>query len=155
MNSIGEQFPTAQHKGCLFHLSQIIYRQVQRKDFQQLYATDGNFANLVRQLTALAFLDPGEISANFDLLKSKFQEQANSVLEWFSDFYIYGKNGSQRYPTNMWSIADLAKAGLPRNQNSLEARHRRLGSIAGGNHIAPMKCFEFFKDEHHHNSLLI
>lgn len=144
------------HRGCLFHLGQIIYRQVQKRGLQKTYGTDANFASLVRQITALAFLDQQEIVDAFIRLNEKFDERAKSLLDWFGVYYINGNDTSPpKFPSHIWSIADLTREGLPRTQNSLEAWHHRFGSITGNHHIGLIRCIEFFRNEQHHNSIII
>uniref|UniRef100_T1ITW6 MULE transposase domain-containing protein n=1 Tax=Strigamia maritima TaxID=126957 RepID=T1ITW6_STRMM len=47
INAAQEVFPEANMQGCMFHLSQSIYRHVQQKGLQNRYTTDLNFQFLV------------------------------------------------------------------------------------------------------------
>ena len=46
---------------------------------------------MMRHLFALAFLPSQEIPAAFDILKPIMPLEANGVVQWFEDNYIYGK----------------------------------------------------------------
>uniref|UniRef100_T1J7J1 MULE transposase domain-containing protein n=1 Tax=Strigamia maritima TaxID=126957 RepID=T1J7J1_STRMM len=62
-------------QGCLFHLSQSIYRHVQQENLQNWYVTD---------LSALAFLPPNKIKRSYVQLKDLFDNEAAGLLHKLS-----------------------------------------------------------------------
>lgn len=155
INAVRIKFPAASHRGCLFHLGQIIYRHVQKEGLQRIYGhEDSEFSIQVRQLVALAFLTPPEIPNAFAAIRSDFDARGTAFINWFATNYVQGRAAGRghrqpRFPPSMWSVADLMDAGLPRSQNSLEAWHRRFGSLADNKHLGVLKCIEIFRDEAH------
>ena len=89
-----------------------------------------NFINFVmRHIPALAFLPPDEIPAAFDELRDNISLEANGVIRWFEDNYVYGRirrtsrNGNiirspPLFPPDFWSVADNIDNAFPRTQNS-------------------------------------
>lgn len=141
------KFPSAEHKGCFFHLAQIIYRNVQAKGLQTIYADpESEYSIKVRQIAALAFLSPTEIPGAFDLVKELFDSRANELLGWFEGYYVKGR-GPPQFPPSMWSIKSLVDQGYPRSQNEVEGWHRRFLSLAGNKHLGVIKCIELLRDE--------
>ncbi|CAF1996263.1 unnamed protein product [Rotaria magnacalcarata] len=55
IQSVKDLLSTILHKGCLFHFSQAVWRQVQRKGLTTKYNEDEVFRLNVKQLIALAF----------------------------------------------------------------------------------------------------
>jgi hypothetical protein len=56
-------------KHCLFHLSQAVNRRVTSLGLQNDYAHDADFRKAVRSLSALSFLQSGDVVAAFDILR--------------------------------------------------------------------------------------
>lgn len=105
INAVNSEFPSAQNKGCHFHLAQSVYRQIQRNNLTSKYGNDQNLNLLIRHFLALAFLNPLEIPVAFDELKELLPEEAEPIIKWFDDNYVRGRhrrtlrNGQiQRWP---------------------------------------------------------
>ena len=62
INTICTEFQRIQNKGCHFHLSQNIYRKVQKLGLTTQYGTDETFSLLIRHIPTLAFLSHNNIS---------------------------------------------------------------------------------------------
>ena len=62
IQAAGATFPNAVKSGCLFHLTQNIYRRVQNEGLQVRYETDANFALQCRMIGALAFVPPADVT---------------------------------------------------------------------------------------------
>src|SRR5437763_6656314 len=117
INATKAEFQEVQNKGCLFHLSQNIYRKVQALGLSGQYATDENFSLLIRHIPALAFLPYDEIPAAFDELRSNMPPEADEIMEWFEIYYIRSsirrilRNGHEvrsapLFPLSLWSVTD-------------------------------------------------
>ncbi|XP_028166393.1 uncharacterized protein LOC114357115 [Ostrinia furnacalis] len=148
INIIRIDFPDAHHQGCLFHLGQNVWRQIQRSGLASRYGSDSDFSLKLRHLIALAYLPPDEIPEAFKSLKeSVLPEEARSVTEWFETYYVLGKLVSQpsnstsvfisrsspMFPPQLWSINTNNHLRLPRTQNKVEAWHRRWNSLLNNN----------------------
>lgn len=158
INAIHIEFPDVQNKGCHFHLSQNIYRKVQTSGFTTLYGADENFSLFIRHIPALAFLPPDDIPAAFEELRTNMPAEANGIMEWFQDYYIYGRvrrtlrNGSvvrhaPLFSPLIWSVTDNIEYAFPRTQNSVEAWHRRWETLVGNAHIGVFKIINEIQKE--------
>lgn len=146
VNAVKSEFPSAQSKGCHFHLGQSVYRHVQDAGLVQVYGNDESFSLCIRHIPALAFLSPLEIPNAFDELKDSLPSDAEPIIQWFEDNYVHGKvkrlmrNGSvQRhdplFPPSMWSVFHNIEFGFPRTQNKVEAWHRRWETLIARSHV--------------------
>ena len=62
INAIKSKFPDAECTGCFFHLSQNVYRHIQRKaEMLELYTTNAEFALACKMIPALAFVPTGDV----------------------------------------------------------------------------------------------
>lgn len=143
INAVNAIIPNAQSKGCHFHLSQAVYRQIQKNGLSTKYGTDQNFSLLIRHIPALAFLSPLEIPSSFDTLRSLMPREAEPVLTWFEENFVRGKirrtGQSQRspplFPPEVWSVFENTAFSFPRTQNNVEAWHRRWETLIGRSHV--------------------
>ncbi|CAF1585084.1 unnamed protein product [Didymodactylos carnosus] len=132
ISAVKSEFPSAQSKGCHFHLGQSVYRQIQDAGLTKKYGTDQNFSLLIRHIPALAFLSPLEIPDAFDEVKAILPSDAEPIIQWFENNYVHGRvkrtlrNGRvQRhnplYPPELWSVFDNMEFAFPRTRNKVEA----------------------------------
>lgn len=139
INAITYEFPGAIAKGCFFHLGHSLWRRIQSAGLVRRYGEDPDFSLKMRLILALAFLPPSEIPDAFNDVKAGIPHEAESVCSWFDENYVNGRcrrgRGRPLYPPTFWSVADQLDAGLPRTQNSVEAWHRRLGSLLSRKHV--------------------
>ena len=69
ISAVRVYFPTSRHRGCHFHFTQAIYRQVQGMGLVQAYTTQPNIRLQIRQLMALAFLPVAIVRVTFGVLE--------------------------------------------------------------------------------------
>ena len=58
ISAFGEVFPTAQIRGCYFHLAQNIIRKVQEVGLKETYDSDDAVRRFIRCLPALSHVPP-------------------------------------------------------------------------------------------------
>jgi hypothetical protein len=93
MNAINYEFPKTKVKGCFFHFSQCIWRQVQDVDLQTRYKDDVTFALQVRKLPSLAYVPKNEvINAYNNLLETTYftehDKLLSPILNYFEETWI-------------------------------------------------------------------
>lgn len=158
INAAREEFPGVRNKGCHFHLAQNVYRRVQMSGLSTQYGNNENFSLLIRHIPALAFLPPDEIPAAFDELRGHIPLEANEIIQWFEDNYVYGRIRRQLRNENIvrspplfvpdfWSVADNINNAFPCTQNSVEAWHRRWETLIGGAHVGVFKIIQEIRKE--------
>lgn len=142
INAIKRVFPNAVTKGCFFHLTHSIWRNVQSKGLARQYGEDPDFNLGIRLIPALAFLTPAEIPRAFYEVERLLPRAATPIATWFERNYVAGtrqRASSERsrplYPPTFWSVTDQMAVGLPRTQNNVEAWHRRLKGLLGRAHV--------------------
>ncbi|RWR98413.1 hypothetical protein B4U79_04232, partial [Dinothrombium tinctorium] len=155
---IREQFPQARHKGCNFHLGQIIWRRIQGEGLAKFYGENEEGSLLLRHLGALAFLKDEEIEEAYNGLESRFRSEFGGVLvklwEWFGENYVKGRVRSRSgnispplFPPSFWSIYDCLDHQLPRTQNALEGWHRRWNELLGVSHVGVIRFVKALREE--------
>ena len=85
------KFPTVTMCGCLFHLGQNIYRNIQKNGLVEAYRTNDETSFSLRKLSALAFLPPDEIPDAFKSLSSNAPEAVAPVYTYFEETCVLGK----------------------------------------------------------------
>ena len=88
INAFQEVFVGVDVHGCLFHLSQNIYRKVQEQGLQVRYSNEPEFALRIRMLAALAFVPMPNVLDAFESLMETFPMEAIPVADYFEDNYI-------------------------------------------------------------------
>ena len=108
ISAIPDVYPNTSVFGCLFHLSQSIFRNVQQQGLQQQYYTDQVFRNNVRMIAALAFVPMADILQSFDDLSRQCVGNEQVILDYFETNYIgefrRGRRRDPRFPHNLWNI---------------------------------------------------
>ncbi|KAK7488153.1 hypothetical protein BaRGS_00020595 [Batillaria attramentaria] len=80
MGSSLTRFPTTQHKGCLFHHTQAVWKKVQELGMVVLYRENIQIKKFVRILMALAFLPVVSVRPAFCQLRDSFLVQEHQQL---------------------------------------------------------------------------
>ncbi|CAF2374898.1 unnamed protein product [Rotaria sp. Silwood2] len=136
INAVKFEYPSAQSKGCHFHLGHL----------------------LIRHIPALAFLSPLEIPDAFDELKVILPSDAEPIIQWFENNYAHRRikrilrNGRvQRhnplYPPEMWSVFDNIEFVFRRTQNKVEAWHRRWKTLIARAHVGTFTMIKQIQKE--------
>jgi hypothetical protein len=122
IKAIRNTFPGTQNKGCLFHLSQIIFRKIQSLRLTNEYKENNSLR--VRQLAALAFLPSDQIPNAFqDIIVSSLRNDIRELVKWFAINYV---TGDRRFPSPpsfkplIWSVFENNELGFPRTTNHCE-----------------------------------
>lgn len=158
-------FPNATQRGCFFHLSQCLWRHLQQTPgLQQRYTTDAEFALAIRQLAALAFVPPNDVSSAFDdLMETHFYQIHSTILRplvnYFEDTWIGrpGRRGRGRnapmFSHALWNCYDASLDDLPKTNNSVEGWHRGFSQLLGAHHPSIWKFIKGIKKEESMNEM--
>ena len=109
------EFPHSSHKGCYFHFTQAIYRQIQKLGLSVSYKEDERLRLFTRYLIATPFLSPSKICdlilhfCNTEIARNVFQDY--SVL---ADL--------MRYFYSTWILTYPPTPPPPRNVELLQSR---------------------------------
>ena len=153
MTSFEHTWPTSMVKGCFFHLTQSLWRKVQAVGLQSQYSHDEEFANRIRQIAALAFAAPHEVSALFAQVAAQLPSpETDDLILYFERTYV-GRmlpSGSYQQPLfsiQIWNYHFDVAYGLPRTTNAVEAWHRSFNATVGCHHPNIWKFISALKRE--------
>lgn len=148
INACRRVFDRSVHKGCFFHFTQNVWKQIKTLGLDEEYGRNSEFALKLRHLFALAFLPPEDIPPAFEGLKSEevIPESANDLMEWFDQYYVNGRLTSKNkgptkltmkktkplFSPQLWSVFDNSNNNMPRTQNIVESWHRRWNTLLNG-----------------------
>ncbi|KAE9532428.1 hypothetical protein AGLY_010051 [Aphis glycines] len=157
MNAITSEFPEAKLKGCFFHLSQCIWRQIQAAGLQKKYIDDVTFALQIRKLPSLAYVPENKVIESYEkLLDTKYfienDELLSPILNYFDDTWIgrtdrRKKRRSHTFKISIWNCYSLVSEDLPRTNNAVEGWHNCFTSILNQCHPSIWKFILSLKKE--------
>ncbi|CAG7830116.1 unnamed protein product, partial [Allacma fusca] len=108
-----ETFVGTELRGCLFHLTQSIFRRVQsNSEIYQRYKnddTDGRKVRaMIRCLGALAFLPTIEVMNGFLELRNQFAstDAVREIFRYFLVTYIGYSWDDVLFPVDFWNVSD-------------------------------------------------
>ena len=81
INALRATFPDTELQGCLYHLSQCVYRDVQDAGLQARYAADDALSLATRMLVAIAFVPVNDIIDSFELLQEELPNELHPVTD--------------------------------------------------------------------------
>ena len=88
MNALATVFPHATVLGCLFHLSQSLWRRIQNEGLSNLYRDDENIKLYSKMLIALSFVPPEDVGSAFDELNDSRPDNLQNVYDYWEDNYV-------------------------------------------------------------------
>lgn len=87
-NAVKKIFPAAKTKGCHFHFSQSIIKQVDKLGYRNLYRKNEIFRKGIRMLIYVAYLPSADISQGINVIKAffdgnNFKKQGRVILRYY------------------------------------------------------------------------
>ncbi len=140
ISAMKEIYPHVGIKGCFFHLSQNLQRQLTAIGSTKLYNNDVEFALKTKMILALAFVPIDQLDPYFDALANDLTTEHIPLLNWFEDNYIgrLNRRGNSRraplFPPEIWNVYTRTISQEDRTNNHAEAANRRLQSELGMDH---------------------
>ena len=122
-------FLAATITGCMFHFGQCIWRKLQAEGFSERYRNEPDFAILVKQLLALAFVPPHYVIDLFEqLLEDPAYREIDVICDYMEDNFIgrlrRARRGPPRFSIQLWSQFSRVIHKLPRSNNAIEGWHK-------------------------------
>ena len=117
-----------------FHFVQAIWKHIQSFGLQQRYQNEEEFAIIIKQFQALAFVPSIDVIPCYEELIASLSDL---LIDLLSDFLHYFEktwigtehHGRRRCPlfaVELWNVRDRVEMSLPRTNNSVEGWHRAL-----------------------------
>ena len=132
INAFAQVFPNAEIKGCFFHFGQAIWRHIQTLGLEQRYQNDEEFAVIIKQFQALAFVPTVDVIPCYDEFLSSLSDELVNDLSEFLDYFErtwtglehHGRRRRPLFSIGLWNVRDRVECALPRTNNSVEGWHR-------------------------------
>lgn len=171
INAVEHVFPNASIGGCLFHLTQTIFRYaVNHCGLKRAYNENEDVKKAVNYLFGLPFIP---IPMLFDVFDDLFEDIQNSNLQNLNDvvdLYSYmehifirgtaarGRRRATppRYRPEIWNMYESTRARLARTNNFAEAWNAKFTKLIVTHHSNLWKFLENLKkDERDNNQLIV
>ncbi|XP_042148461.1 uncharacterized protein LOC121837088 [Ixodes scapularis] len=151
INAFRAVFPSADVRGCFFHLSQCVYRRLQSEGLQELYAFDPDINLEARMIPALAIVPQDDVEGAFTELASSIRAELLLVVDYFEDVFIgrltaRGRRDAQ-FPIKLWNHHDTVLQGGSKTTNSVEAWHRSFQAHVQCSHPTLWRFLEVLQRE--------
>lgn len=102
MSVLKTEFPSAAYSSCYFHLTQAIYRAIQRLGLSTNYNNDDVVRHACRQLMALPLLPESVIENTYDQLLSTMTTNLRSSL--VDLFKYFQEQWFEKVPIHQWCV---------------------------------------------------
>ena len=87
LNALTQNFPNTEIQGCFFHFVQSIWRHIQAHGLQQRYQNDEEFAIILEQFRALAFVSTIDVIPCYEELVSSLSDELVDDLHDFLNYF--------------------------------------------------------------------
>lgn len=156
IRAFGNEYPQTNITGCLFHLSQSVYRQAVDRGLKRAYVDDEVIRNHVKFLPALAFIPEDDVSDTFSRIQDSADfpqnDEIQDLYDYFETTYVGreirgGRRRVPRFPPRLWNQHSRMTERLGRTNNMVEAWHRGIQASLDGSHPSLWKFLKFLQLE--------
>lgn len=154
-NSIQKTFK-CKINGCLFHLGQSVYRQMQKIGIAAAYSKDTNLKKCIKKLLNLAFLPTSDVKEVFHQISedlSNLNYNLKDFLDYFQKTYIGLGIDAPVFKIEFWNCYERVLEGIPRTTNALEGWHRSLNSRCNIAHVNLGYFIDVLRQENERNRI--
>ncbi|KAK3931052.1 Thyrotropin receptor [Frankliniella fusca] len=147
-------FPDVQHKGCLFHFNQSLWRQVVNDGLRVFYVNAEHEPQTVRRdvqrLMALPFVPLADLEDTFDTIVEQCDDRVLSVTNSLEATYICATvTCDVDFPPELWNVYEQATENVARTTNVVEWWHSKFQKMLVVHHANIWKFLEEVRDEEH------
>ena len=125
--AITREFPAVRIRGCIFHWTQAVWRNVQQNGLQVPYMKDAATHSYIRRLLALPMLPHEHIAPVFESTRQDTTEALTKLNTYINKYWVHSKV----FPPKSWS----AFYRTTRTNNDVESWHGALNRRAGKNNL--------------------
>ena len=155
------------HQGCVYHLTQASWRQIQQLGLVPLYKNDDDFRVFCGMMDGLAFLPVPDLTNGIHLLRTLCPDdppEAAELLDYFDSTYISGRLRQQNpaqnqavrlvltrsppmFPPAIWNVHDATFNGDARTNNMCEGWNNNFVNLVGHAHPSIWRVIEWCQKE--------
>ncbi|KAK3931315.1 ATP-dependent DNA helicase CHL1, partial [Frankliniella fusca] len=159
MNMQQAIFPGVEHKGCLFHFNQALWRQTVDSGLKVLYHYAENEDHTVRRdvqrLMALPFVPIPDLEETFDAVVDDMDDRVMPLATTMDSTYLRGANLRRRcvvpprFLPALWNVHQQAVDDSARTNNVVEGWHSKFQKLLVVHHANVWKFLDEVIDEEH------
>lgn len=157
--AIEKVFPRAEVVGCFFHLSQNLWRKIQKTPgLVAKYKEQDEIRKHCKFLLALAFVPVRDVPFAFEILKEDgFPAEMETIVNYWESTYIGKRIEGIRpiFSISVWNMYERLQSHLPRTNNSLEAWHNAFQQTVDCHHPSMARFLTKLKQEQASNEIYI
>ena len=133
MNAAAKSYPGTKVNGCYSHLTQNLWRHMQKNGLSDAYCTGKTVYWAFQWLKCLPFVPANSVIDAFNEIKSKSPSSFESMPTYFETYYIGNLKTNSKsirqepmFPITLWNVYDRVFGDLARTTNSVEVWHKNL-----------------------------
>jgi hypothetical protein len=114
-------------KGCLFHFTQALMRQIKEKGCYCLYRDNETVNKWFQLFKSLPFLPLDKVNEGFEYIKKNIPDADNKNLQAFLEYFYMtwmNEDGKDSFPPIIWNHHNTTDS--PRTNNHMEGFNRSL-----------------------------
>ncbi|CAG7722818.1 unnamed protein product [Allacma fusca] len=127
-----EVFESVEVQGCLFHLSQSVYRNVPKEVKAKIAHGDTELELAIKYLPALATIPISRVGQTYEEIRGELLDKypdMKPLLDYFRRTYIGSATCGARFSIPMWNVHRRIIQNFPRTNNSVEGWNNRLNLL--------------------------
>lgn len=148
VNAIQQTFSEIDFRGCNFHFSQILWRNIQHENLTVTYKKNVKFREFVKKLISLSYVPIKKVEK---YVSSLIRQYTNSGIEYDNILhrfnYLFINNNSIIHMKKFWNCYDRLFCGLPLTTNALEGYHRHFNNCFKNPHPNLAKLLDILQKE--------
>ena len=121
--ALKEVFPTAEVKGCYFHMKKCLWRRVQDVGLTRDYKENEEIRTLIKMCASLAFLKPDDVCDGWLEIYSK-KTECQKLTEFF-DYFVENWMENEQNNIQQWNCHNSRH----RTTNAVEGWHNKLNRM--------------------------
>ncbi|KAG0441778.1 hypothetical protein DMUE_0800 [Dictyocoela muelleri] len=143
-------FPQTKFYFCLFHLSQIVWRDIQQNDLVKKYKNSNEFLFYIKMLLSIAFVPKNNREIMFEKFKENFNQKSDnnnekSIIELFNKKFIK----KFKLASEDWGCYERFINNFSLSTNFCEGFNRSLNSLLKNNHTSLTKLLMILRTQDH------
>ncbi|KFD61048.1 hypothetical protein M514_08442 [Trichuris suis] len=154
MNAIRSLLPNAEIKGCLFHISQSLWRRISSSGLASSYnAVESDTRRCASMLFGLPFVPVEDVVETFEYIEDQAEESLDDLMDYVKRTYVTGR--PPMFPPQTWNVYRAVLNDQHRTNNAVECWHNKFQKVMVVHYPSIWKFIEVLKDEQEDNEQAI
>ncbi|KHJ40540.1 hypothetical protein D918_09430 [Trichuris suis] len=128
MNAIRSLLPNAEIKGCLFHISQSLWRRISSSGLASSYnAVESDTRRCASMLFGLPFVPVEDVVETFEYIEDQAEESLDDLMDYVKRTYVTGR--PPMFPPQTWNVYRAVLNDQHRTNNAVECWHNKFQKV--------------------------